>query len=91
MQLDNVLLGSEGFGHLSQDVRCDPGDVLTVLANEPQDAGSGHGHLCGWERSQDCGGCGNAGGHVACQGASTPPICARFSRNGSGRWWERKY
>lgn len=45
LQLDNIFLCCEGLGHFPQDVRCNLGDVLTVLANEPQDAGSGHGHL----------------------------------------------
>lgn len=55
LQLNNVLLCCEGLGHFSQDIRCNPGDVLTVLANEPQDAGSGHGYLWVWERGQDWG------------------------------------
>lgn len=45
LQLDDVLLIGERFGHLSQDVGGDFGDMLAVLANQPQDARSGHRHL----------------------------------------------
>lgn len=76
LQLDNVLFCREGLGHFSQDVRCNLGDVLTVLADEPQDAGSGHGHLQVCERGQDWGTCGRVRGCVACQGNGFPSICA---------------
>lgn len=48
LQLHDVLLCREGLGHFSQDIRCNLGHMLTVLSNEPEDAGSGHGHLCIW-------------------------------------------
>lgn len=48
LQLHDVFLCCEGLGHFSQDIRCDLGHMLTVLSNEPEDAGSCHGHLCTW-------------------------------------------
>ncbi len=45
LQLDNVFLVIESFGHLSQDVGGDFGDVFAVFSDQPQDARSGHGHL----------------------------------------------
>lgn len=45
LQLGDVFLCCEGLGCFSQDVRCIPMVMLTVLTDEPQNAGSGHGHL----------------------------------------------
>lgn len=45
LQLDDVLLRSERLGHLPQHIRRDFWHALAVLSHQPQDAGSGHGHL----------------------------------------------
>lgn len=47
LQLDNILLIGEAFGHLSENIRGDFGYMLTVLTNQPQDACS-----CHWDLSE---------------------------------------
>lgn len=45
LQLHNVLLAGERLGHLTQHIGCNLGYMFAVLANQPQDAGPGHGYL----------------------------------------------
>lgn len=47
LQLDNILLIGEAFGHLPENIRGDFGYMLTVLTNQPQDACS-----CHWDLSE---------------------------------------
>lgn len=42
LELSHLI--DKALGQLSQDIRCDLGDTLAVLSNQPQNAGAGHGH-----------------------------------------------
>lgn len=45
LQLNDVFLVSERLSHLAQHIGCNLGHVLTVLADQPQDACPRHWHL----------------------------------------------